>query len=84
MPPHRLTRALWLTAFAQMLRTSHTPIFLRKNHISFLADIRVIALTRILIDMLMYMSLMVFFAGFRHLMRIGNEVQLKLFLNYKV
>lgn len=33
----------------------------------YLADIRVIALTRVLLDMLMYMSLMVFFAGFRHL-----------------
>lgn len=36
-------------------------------HAQFLADIRVIALTRVFIDMLMYMSLMVFFAGFRHL-----------------
>ena len=36
-------------------------------HAQYLADIRVIALTRVLLDMLMYMSLMVFFAGFRHL-----------------
>ena len=34
-------------------------------HAQYLADIRVIALTRVLLDM--YMSLMVFFAGFRHL-----------------
>lgn len=38
-------------------------------HAQYLADIRVIALTRVLIDMFMYMSLMVFFAGFRHLIR---------------
>ncbi|MFQ6009051.1 MAG: hypothetical protein ACE5K8_08890 [Candidatus Zixiibacteriota bacterium] len=36
-------------------------------HAQYLADIRVIALTRVLLDILMYMSLMVFFAGFRHL-----------------
>jgi hypothetical protein len=36
-------------------------------HAQYLADIRVIALTRVLLDMLMYMSLMVFFAGFRQL-----------------
>jgi len=36
-------------------------------HAQYLADIRVVALTRVLIDMLMYMSLMVFFAGFPHL-----------------
>lgn len=33
----------------------------------YLASIRVIALTRVLLDMGMYASLMVFFAGFRHL-----------------
>ncbi len=36
-------------------------------HAQYLANIRVIALTRVLLDILMYMSLMVFFAGFRHL-----------------
>jgi hypothetical protein len=36
-------------------------------HAQYLVDIRVIALTRVLLDMLMYMSLVVFFAGFRHL-----------------
>jgi hypothetical protein len=37
------------------------------GHSQFLASIRVIAMTRILCDMGMYASLMVFFAGFRHL-----------------
>jgi hypothetical protein len=37
------------------------------GHSQFLADIRVIALTRVLIDMGMYVCLMVFFAGFRYL-----------------
>jgi hypothetical protein len=37
------------------------------GHSQFLADNRVIALTRVLIDMGMYACLMVFFAGFRHL-----------------
>lgn len=36
-------------------------------HAQYLANIRVIALTRVLLDILMYMSLKVFFAGFRHL-----------------
>jgi len=35
----------------------------------YLADIRVIALTRVLLDMGMYVCLMVFFAGFRHLIQ---------------
>lgn len=38
-------------------------------HAQYLADIRVVALTRVLFDMGMYVSLMVFFAGFRHLIR---------------
>ncbi|MBN1926284.1 MAG: hypothetical protein JW798_10640 [Prolixibacteraceae bacterium] len=38
-----------------------------------LAGIRIIALTRILIDLFMYMCLMVFFAGFRHLIKISDE-----------
>ena len=37
------------------------------GHSQFLADIRIIALSRVLIDMGMYVCLMVFFAGFRHL-----------------
>ena len=36
-------------------------------HAQYLADIRVIVLTRVLLDILMYMSPRVFFAGFRHL-----------------
>jgi hypothetical protein len=38
-------------------------------HSQYLADIRVIALTRVLFDMGMYACLMVFFAGFRHLIQ---------------
>jgi len=37
------------------------------GHSAYLAGIRVIALTRVLIDTGMYVCLMVFFAGFRHL-----------------
>ena len=45
-------------------------------HSNYLADIRVIALTRVLMDMLMYLSLMVFFAGFRHLiMKVRPEYE---------
>jgi len=39
------------------------------GHSQYLANIRVIALTRIFIDMGMYVCLMVFFAGFRHLIK---------------
>ena len=42
-------------------------------HAEFLANSRVIALSRILIDMLMYMSLMVFFAGFRNVIIQKNK-----------
>lgn len=42
-------------------------------HAQFLSNIRVIALTRILIDMLMYICLMVFFAGFRYLICKTNK-----------
>ena len=35
----------------------------------YLADSRLVALTRVLIDVLMYISFMVFYAGFRHLLR---------------
>lgn len=38
-------------------------------HSHYLANIRVIALTRVLLDMLMYLSLIVFIAGFRHLIQ---------------
>jgi hypothetical protein len=38
-------------------------------HSQYLADIRVIVLTRVLLDMGMYVCLMVFFAGFRHLIQ---------------
>lgn len=37
------------------------------GHSRFLAEIRVIALTRVLLDLGMYACFMVFFAGFRHL-----------------
>lgn len=39
------------------------------GHANFLANIRVIALTRILIDLGMYACLMVFFAGFREIIK---------------
>lgn len=39
------------------------------GHSQYLAHFRVIALTRVLIDMGMYICLMVFFAGFRHLIQ---------------
>ena len=38
-------------------------------HSQYLANIRVIVLTRVLLDMGMYVCLMVFFAGFRHLIQ---------------
>jgi len=37
------------------------------GHSQFLANVRIIALSRVLIDMGMYACLMVFFSGFRHL-----------------
>jgi hypothetical protein len=43
------------------------------GHASYLAGIRVVALTRVLMDMLMYMSMMVMLAGFRHLVRAVDE-----------
>jgi hypothetical protein len=46
---------------------SPPPISDGAAHAQFLADIRVIALTRIVMDMVMYACLMVFYAGFRHL-----------------
>lgn len=42
-------------------------------HAEFLANSRLIALSRILIDLFMYMSLMVFFAGFRNLIIQKNK-----------
>jgi hypothetical protein len=38
-------------------------------HSQYLANIRIIVLTRVLLDMGMYVCLMVFFAGFRHLIQ---------------
>jgi hypothetical protein len=49
------------------------PISDASGHAQYLSDIRIIALTRILIDMLMYMSLLVFFAGFRQLIILVNK-----------
>ena len=49
------------------------PISDAPAHAQYLADSRGIVLTRILIDMLMYMSLMIFFAGFRHLIIQTNK-----------
>ncbi len=42
-------------------------------HAIYLANIRVIALTRILIDIFMYMSWMILFVGLRHLIIITNK-----------
>ncbi len=42
-------------------------------HANYLANIRIIALTRILIDLFMYMSWMILFAGLRHLIIITKK-----------
>jgi hypothetical protein len=38
-------------------------------HAQYLSDHRIVALTRVLFDMVLYVTLMIFFAGFRHLIR---------------
>jgi Na+/phosphate symporter len=52
-----------------ILQGTAPPINDAVAHSQYLADIRVVVLTRVLLDMGMYVSLMVFFAGFRHLIK---------------
>lgn len=62
--------AIWLVEFRLWTVGGPTPLFSDAAALSeHLASIRVVALTRVLLDMGLYVCLMVFMAGLRHLIR---------------